>query len=98
MTCRDCFHFKACSKGSKDGLPRFVGKELACNNVEDLCDCFEDKLKVENALEKQIPKKTLLTKSPYKIVRACPVCNCRIFMEEKYCVNCGQALEWGDSE
>lgn len=54
---------------------------------------------IDIALEKQIPKKTLLTKSPYKIVRACPVCNRRIFMEEKYCVNCGQALDWeGDTK
>ena len=48
-----------------------------------------------NALEKQIPKK--VTKS------ACPSCN-RIFLfrhSEKrkgdYCDNCGQALDWSDS-
>ena len=49
-----------------------------------------------NALEKQIPKK--VTKS------ACPSCN-RIFLfrhSEKrkgdYCDNCGQALDWSDTE
>ena len=55
-------------------------------------DCY--KLIIE-ALEKQIPKK--VTKS------ACPSCN-RIFLfrhSEKikgdYCDNCGQALDWSDT-
>ena len=48
------------------------------------------------ALEKQIPKK--VTKS------ACPSCN-RIFLfrhgekrKGDYCDNCGQALDWSDTE
>lgn len=95
MTCRDCFHFKACSKGSKDGLPRFVGKELACNNVEDLCDCFEDKLKVENALEKQIPKKV----KEYRPGGFCCLsCGAIVHPTAAYCKYCGWALKWGDGE
>lgn len=56
-------------------------------------DCYK---LIREALEKQIPKK--VTKS------ACPSCN-RIFLfrhSEKrkgdYCDNCGQALDWSDTE
>ena len=98
MTCKDCFHFKACSKGSKDGLPRFVVKEIACNNVEDLCDSFEDKSKVENALEKQIPKKVEVIDKNYGYY-SCRACGSAVtYRVHKYCCRCGQALEWGDTE
>lgn len=55
----------------------------------------------KEALEKQIPKKT--TKRQYVpngtlIYGHCP--NCDWFTENffKYCRNCGQALDWSDTE
>ena len=60
-----------------------------------------DIMSVLSALEKQIPKKT--TKRQYVpngtlIYGHCP--NCDWFTENffKYCRNCGQALDWSDTE
>lgn len=46
------------------------------------------------ALQKQIPKNTAPAKSAHEAIRFCPVCKTKIFITEKYCGNCGQALEW----
>lgn len=59
----------------------------------------------KKALEKQIPKKPILDTifpSGVKWWR-CPVCNkiivgCIANRPQKYCSNCGQALDWSDSE
>lgn len=37
-TCRKCIHWDKCSK--VDGITRFYGKEMACNNAEKLCEWF----------------------------------------------------------
>ena len=37
-TCRKCIHWEKCSKA--DGTTQFYGKEMACNNVEELCVGF----------------------------------------------------------
>lgn len=49
------------------------------------------------ALEKQIPKKPM-PDSKYYGVGICPVCNA-VFTDNstRYCGNCGQALDWGES-
>ncbi len=53
-----------------------------------------------NALEKQIPKEPKIVKvhdiSNYKYGD----CECgeHICDDEKYCSNCGQAIDWGDTE
>ena len=97
MTCRKCIHFVVCSK---DEQTRYYGMEIACDNVEELCQHFQDK----SALEKQIPKK------PQKIISnkigikyKCPNCD-KTFMRidenniqwghiPKFCDICGQAVE-----
>lgn len=58
-----------------------------------------------SALEKQIPKKPILDtifSSGVKWWR-CPVCNkiivgCIANRPQKYCDDCGQALDWSDSK
>lgn len=49
-----------------------------------------------DALEKQMPKAPKLTGGSYGY--RCPCCNAYIFCEydDKYCCECGQALDWGD--
>lgn len=49
------------------------------------------------ALEKQIPKKVIF-QSGFKGLRYCPCCNVRfIGWGMKYCGECGQALDWSDT-
>jgi hypothetical protein len=46
-----------------------------------------------SAIEKQIPKK------PSETDKArCIHCACVVKRSEKFCKNCGQALDWGDGE
>lgn len=66
---------------------------------------------VVSALEKQIAKKPTVHKvegNEIKIgngwwcngttVYKCPCCNSWITQTYKYCIDCGQALDWGDCE
>ena len=48
------------------------------------------------ALEKQIPKKLTVSAGIY----FCPRCreNLMVLQGDNYCFNCGQALDWGDTE
>lgn len=41
MTCKKCIHFDECA--IEDGTTRFYGKELAADNVEQLCPIFAEK-------------------------------------------------------
>lgn len=53
-----------------------------------------------NALEKQIPKKvniSLKGTTGWNTKCHCPNCHSMI-SHGKYCSNCGQALDWGDTE
>lgn len=60
------------------------------------------------ALEKQIPKKPTDVCEPVVRWGICPVCKGelnklggrpnRIFQSQKYCSDCGQAIDWGDEE
>lgn len=43
---------------------------------------------MNNALEKQIPKKPTVYNSQ------CPVCGRYVTIEDNYCGNCGQAIDW----
>ena len=49
-----------------------------------------------SALEKQIPKKLPVIDELYH----CPSCGgmAAIMQGDNYCFNCGQALDWGDTE
>ena len=51
-----------------------------------------------SAIEKQIPKKTVLdTIFPSGITwYACPVCKHTNVETNRFCHNCGQALDWSD--
>lgn len=49
------------------------------------------------ALEKQIPKKPDFTED--KEFALCPCCNGKgLLNKQKYCDNCGQKLDWSDSD
>ena len=63
---------------------------------DDIIECRET---CHKAFEKQIPKK------PHKIYEKLSVkwCECGYYLgelknEQNYCKNCGQALDWGDTE
>ena len=53
-----------------------------------------------NALEKQIPKKPKVLDSEY----CCRDCHEKIWLtkpkykRQRYCLNCGQAIDWSDTE
>lgn len=60
------------------------------------------------ALEKQIPKKPLDICTPVVTWGLCPICKGelnkllgnqphRLFINTKYCPDCGQALDWSDN-
>ena len=49
------------------------------------------------ALEKQIPKKPFLVRFPKYGKFAC-ICNATIKKGDKHCRDCGQALDWSDTE
>lgn len=59
---------------------------------------------VENAVEKQIPKKPIekevigVSMSGYKYKGQCPKCSITVSQfVSKYCHSCGQALDWSDN-
>ncbi|MBQ5674466.1 MAG: hypothetical protein IIV45_05170 [Lachnospiraceae bacterium] len=65
-----------------------------------LCEALD--MAIE-ALEKQIPKKVDTTGNSDNDFYICPVCKERleaidafVLLEEPYCSNCGQKLDWGD--
>lgn len=62
---------------------------------------------VKSALEKQIPKKpyeeTIATEEGYMTKKrsffyCCPNCFYHLNENQKYCDDCGQALDWSDTE
>lgn len=59
-------------------------------------DDFEWLEEAKGALEKQIPKKPICRK--YTDDTRCPVCNTFVLIHNKYCIECGQALDWSDTE
>ena len=61
-------------------------------------DCYKG---LVNALEKQIPKKLLDIEGDYTaLYGSCPNCKNIVCDNEDYrfCNECGQALDWGESE
>lgn len=55
---------------------------------------------IDDAIEKQIPKRPFLVepREGYVVAVVCPNCHCDSFGDnkDKYCINCGQALDWGE--
>lgn len=51
-----------------------------------------------NALEKQIPKRHKERDCIGYNILVCPVCKEVLYLYEPYCDNCGQAIDWSESE
>ena len=49
-------------------------------------------------IEKQIPKKPIWGGTSNISWRSCPECHSREYKTFKYCSQCGQALDWSDTE
>ena len=47
------------------------------------------------ALEKQLPEKPIESEFDPLI---CPDCEAKVTLGQKYCINCGQRLDWRDEE
>ena len=69
-------------------------------SVEDLNSAYSVAIQ---ALEKQIPKKTALITRAGAVIKfyPCPTCSTSdkyipVYPKQKYCVNCGQRLDWSD--
>lgn len=65
-----------------------------------LCEVDEYKMAQSaiNALEKQIPKKPKERDCIGFNTLVCPVCKGALYLYEPYCDNCGQKLDWSDSD
>ena len=76
------------------------------NPTFDDVDNIELSKCINEALEKQIPKKPIDIRTPIVTWGLCPICKGelnklgnqphRVFKDTKYCFDCGQALDWSD--
>ena len=74
-----------------DAISKEIIKMCEEKGINDLW--LLDKKKIVSALEKQIPKK------PSETDKArCIHCACVVKRDERFCKNCGQALDWSDTE
>lgn len=86
-------------------------KRIRQNPTAEDVDNQELHKMIDVALEKQIPKKPTpqIVKGGKRLigngwwckgttVYKCPCCNSWITQSYKYCIDCGQALDWSDSE
>lgn len=64
-----------------------------CEMTEDWKEQIEICKMSISALEKQIPKKPSETEKA-----RCIHCGCVVKQYERFCHNCGQSLDWGDTE
>ncbi len=69
------------------------------DHADDINEALEA---AKSALEKRVPKKPLFIKRSITQFYACPGCSTskhyeKLFSKMKYCVNCGQALDWGEN-
>ena len=72
-------------------------KELQVGYLGDTEDLVQAKHIAINALEKQIQKKPIFTED--KQFALCPCCDMKgLTDKQKYCDNCGQAIDWSDEE
>ena len=78
-------------EGIDDAICKQIHDMAVANGIDDVY--VLDKKQILSALEKQIPKK------PSETDKArCIHCACVVRRDERFCKNCGQALDWGDSE
>lgn len=87
------------------GLANGVPKEMMPQEALDRLDKkvigdLELKIVLSKALEKQIPKKSKILEERYtrNFIFGCPNCNEFVKFNQKYCVHCGQALDWSEAE
>lgn len=83
----------------EESLNYFKRRRNKVQLMEEDCAIF--------ALEKQIPKKPLDVCTPVTTWGLCPVCKGelnklgnkpnRVFKNQAYCSDCGQALDWGEN-
>ena len=86
-------------------------KRIRQNPTAEDVDNQELHKMIDLAVEKQIPKKPTpqVVKGGKRLigngwwckgttVYKCPCCNSWITQTYKYCIDCGQALDWGDCE
>lgn len=80
-----------------DAISKEIIKMCEEKGINDLW--LLDKKAIVSALEKQIPKKPLFPWDSMTGTYCCPNCKEGIVFDRKnYCCECGQALDWGDSE
>ena len=79
-----------------DAISKEIIKMCEEKGINDLW--LLDKKAIVSALEKQIPKKPLWGATSNASWRSCPECHSREYKTFKFCSQCGQALDWGDSE
>lgn len=74
-------------------------KRIRQNPTLDDIDNKELAEMIDNAIEKQIPKKPVDKSIENIKFMLCPCCgNNNILSLDKYCSDCGQALDWSDTE
>ena len=79
---------------AEEAINQIAVAEAVWGDIMDSSASFKTAIE---ALEKQIPKKVIF-RSGFKGLRYCPCCNVRfIDWGMKYCGECGQALDWSDT-
>lgn len=98
MTCKDCVHYDVCADTicfecdsnccDECGIYAYNDGKIVELNI---CEHFKDK----TAIEYRTPKKAIEkpTRTFFADIR-CPCCNNLIGRSQKFCKECGQALDW----
>lgn len=87
---------------ASNGIKTWLGMMRMSNDsnefTNEFIDCAEYMIKsdVRNSIEKQIPKKPIeiCEFAENDLVGICPICNEGVNNEMRYCMECGQKLEW----
>lgn len=72
-------------------------KEIIKENGIDTEITLNDKA-IIGALKKQTPKKPCIPFDSIDQHHECPVCPNSVYKPQRYCDDCGQALDWSDAE
>lgn len=74
-------------------------------SIEKICNTKQWVDTLQELVDKATPKKPKPVEMfGHTIMRRCPVCNTRplldhsLYYKQKYCDNCGQALDWSDED